>query len=170
MSEVRIEDTLAIDVSAPEVWHALKDRAAHARWHPFVTEIAGEHSLGQVRTCSVLVGSKHGETKERCVVEEPANRIAWSVEEDSTGFGRMVSNWRAGFSLTERGDATVVAAESTFEPNNVLVRAALPLIRRKFHQTQRAILAALKESLETHGDAAELSSEDGSAFDTSSRT
>ena len=98
----------------------------------------------------MIVAGKHGETKERCVVEEPASRIAWLVEEDSTGFGRMVSNWRAGFSLTERGDATVVAAESTFEPNNVLVRAMLPIIRRRFHQTQRAILAALKESLETH--------------------
>jgi uncharacterized protein YndB with AHSA1/START domain len=135
MSEVRIEDTLAIRASAPEVWDALEDPAAHARWHPFVTEIAGEHRLGQVRTCSVLVGGKHGETKERCIVEEPASRIAWSVEEDSTGFGRMVSNWRAGFSLTQRDLATMVTTESTFEPNNLLVRAALPVIRRKFHRT-----------------------------------
>ena len=150
MSEIRIEDTLAVEASPFEVWHALKDPDVHARWHPFVTEIAGEHRLGQARKCSVIVAGKHGETKERCVVEEPASRIAWLVEEDSTGFGRMVSNWRAGFSLTERGDATVVAAESTFEPNNVLVRAMLPIIRRRFHQTQRAILAALKESIETH--------------------
>lgn len=156
MSEVRVEDTLAIDASALEVWHALEDPAAHARWHPFVTEIAGDHRLGQVRTCSVVVGGKHGQTKERCVVEEPASRIAWSVEEDSTGFGRMVSNWRAGFSLSERGDATVVAAESSFEPKNLLVRAMLPIIGRKFHQTQRAILAALRESLERHSDAIDL--------------
>jgi uncharacterized protein YndB with AHSA1/START domain len=152
VSEIRVEDKLAIEASPLEVWHALEDPAVHARWHPFVTEIAGKHRLGQVRTCSVLVGGKRGETKERCVVEEPASRIVWSVEEDSTGFGRMVSNWCAGFSLTERGDTTVVAAESTFEPNNLLVRAMLPIIRRKFHQTQRAILAALKESLETHRD------------------
>jgi hypothetical protein len=30
----------------------------------------------------------------------------------------------------------------------------LPIIRRKFHQTQRAILAALKQSLEPHRDVA----------------
>ena len=150
MSEVRIEDRIVTDASASEVWRAIEDPAVHARWHPFVTEIAGEHRLGQVRTCSVIVGGKHGETKERCAVEEPTSRIVWSVEEDSTGFGRMVSNWRAGFSLTERGAATIVAAESTFEPTNLLVRAMLPIIRRKFHQTQRAILVALKESLESH--------------------
>jgi hypothetical protein len=67
----------------------------------------------------VLVGRRHGETKERCVVEEPGSRIVWLVEEDPTGFGRMVSNSRAGFALTDR----------------------------------RAILTALKESLETQRDA-----------------
>jgi hypothetical protein len=135
-----------------------------------VTEVAGEHHLGQVRTCSVVVSGKHGQTKERCVVEEPASRIGWSVEEDSTGFGRMVLNWCAGFSLTPCDGKTLVSAESSFEPNNMLVRAMLPMIRRKFHQTKRAILAALQESLETDGDAVELRSQDGSAFDTSSRT
>ena len=118
----------------------------------------------------MVVGGKHGQTKVRCVVEEPASRIGWSVEEDSTGFGRMVSNSCAGFSLTPRDGRALVTAASTFEPNNLLVRAMLQMIGRKFHQTQRAILAALKESLETHGDAAELRSEDGSAFDASSRT
>lgn len=156
MSEVRIEDRIAIDACASDVWHAIEDPAAHARWHPFVTEIAGEHRLGEVRTCSVLVRGKHGETKERCVVDELSSRIAWLVEEDSTGFGRMVSNWRAGFSLTERGDATVVVAESTFEPSNLLVRAMLPIVRRKFHQTQQAILAAPKASVETQREAVDL--------------
>jgi hypothetical protein len=157
VSEIRIEDRITIEASTIEVWRALKDPAEHARWHPFVSEIAGEHRLGETRTCSVHVGGKRGETRERCTVEEQASRIAWLVEEDSTGFGRMVSNWRAGFSLTERGDATVVAAESTFEPSNLLVRATLPIIRRKFHQTQRAILAALKASLETQRSTVEPS-------------
>jgi uncharacterized protein YndB with AHSA1/START domain len=156
MSQVRLEDTLTVEASVGEVWHALKDPAVHARWHPFVTEIAGEHRLGEVRTCSVLVGGKHGETKERCIVEQQATRITWLVEEDSTGFGRMVSNWRAGFSLTDRGARTAITAESTFEPNHMLIRAMLPIVRRKFHQTQRAILAALQVSLETQRDAAEL--------------
>jgi hypothetical protein len=52
---------------------------------------------------------------------------------------------------------TVVAAESTFEPNNPLVRAMVPIIRRrKFHRTQRVILAALKQSLETRRHADDL--------------
>lgn len=152
MSEVRIEDEVRVDASPLEVWEAIKDPATHARWHPFVTAISGEHELGRVRTCAVIVGKTAGETKERCVEEEHASRITWAMEEDSTGFGRMVSGWRAGFALQQRDGATVVRAFSTFTPRNVLVRAMISIIRRKFHQTQRAILAGLKESLEAQRD------------------
>jgi uncharacterized protein YndB with AHSA1/START domain len=148
MSLVKIEDEIVVDASAIDVWNAIKDPGAHARWHPFVTEIEGEHRQGEIRTCAVIVGGKQGSTKERCVEDDEARRIVWLVEEDSTGFGRMVANWRAGFSLSPSDRGTVVTAESTFEPKNVLVRAMLPLIRRKFHQTQRAILNALRGSVE----------------------
>jgi uncharacterized protein YndB with AHSA1/START domain len=148
MTEVVLEDVIAIAAPAGEVWEAIKDPAKHARWHPFVVEITGEHELGRVRNCSVLVGKKRGQSKERCVADDDASRITWVIEEDSTGFGRMVSDWRAGFRLAQRDGATIVTAESRFRPGNVLVRAMLPLIRRKFHQTQQAILSGLKGSLE----------------------
>jgi uncharacterized protein YndB with AHSA1/START domain len=149
MSEVRIADEIRVEAPIAAVWLAIEDPAAHARWHPFVTLIAGKHELDHVRTCSVLVGNKQGQTRERCVEHDDGNRIAWTIEEDSTGFARMVSDWRAGFALAARDGATIVTAKSTFRPNNPLVRAMLPLIRRKFHQTHRAILTGLKESLET---------------------
>jgi uncharacterized protein YndB with AHSA1/START domain len=148
MSEVPMADELQIDAPVDVVWHAIEDPAAHARWHPFVSAIAGGHELHEIRSCSVQVGKKEGTTKERCVAREEGTRIAWAIEEDSTGFARMISGWRSGFSVAEREGATVVTAQSTFRPNNVLVRAMLPLIRRKFHQTQRAILRGLQEAVE----------------------
>ena len=147
MSEVRIADELRLDAPIDVVWHAIEDPAAHARWHPFVSAIAGGHELHEVRSCSVQVGEKEGTTKERCVEREEGVRIAWAIEEDSTGFGRMVSGWRSGFSLAEHDGATIVTAQSTFRPSNLLVRAMLPVIRRKFHQTQRAILRGLQEAV-----------------------
>jgi len=77
VGEIRIEDTLAIDASPLEVWHALEDPAVPR------------------------------------------------------------SSWPG----------------APLKPNNLLVRAMLPIIRRKFHETQRGILAALKESLDTHRNA-----------------
>ncbi len=70
------------------------------------------------------VGRKQGTTTERCVERDEGARITWAVLEDSTGFGRMVSGWRSGFTLTERDGATIVTAESTFSPNEALVRMA----------------------------------------------
>jgi uncharacterized protein YndB with AHSA1/START domain len=147
MAEVRIADELRIDAPLDLVWQAIEDPAAHARWHPFLTEIEGGHGLGQRRSCSVRLGRKEGSTRERCVEREEHERIIWTIEEDSSGFGRMVSDWRSGFSLSERYGTTLVTAESRFRPSNLLVRAILPLIRRRFHKTQRAILRGLEDAL-----------------------
>jgi uncharacterized protein YndB with AHSA1/START domain len=154
MSDVRIADELRLDAPIEAVWHAIEDPATHAHWHPFVSAIAGGHELHDIRSCSVHVGKKVGSTEERCVEREEGARIAWAIEEDSTGFGRMVSGWRSGFSLAERDGATIVTAHSSFRPNNLLVRAMLPVIRRKFHQTQQAILRGLQEAVE--GDRSEV--------------
>jgi uncharacterized protein YndB with AHSA1/START domain len=142
---VSIADELRLDAPIDVVWCAIADPAAHADWHPFVSAIVGGHELHELRSCSVQVGNEAGTTKERCVEREEGARIAWAIEEDSSGFGRMVSGWRSGFSLDERDGATLVRAESTFRPRNPLVRAMLPVIRRKFHQTQRAILRSSGE-------------------------
>jgi uncharacterized protein YndB with AHSA1/START domain len=152
MRQVRIADELRLDAPIEVVWRAIDDPAAHAGWHPFVSAITGGHELHEIRSCSVRVGKKEGSTKERCIEREEGARIAWAIEEDSTGFGRMVSGWRSGFSLAERDGATIVTAHSAFRPRNVLVRAMLPLIRRKFHRAQQAILRGLQQAVE--GDCA----------------
>lgn len=149
MGQVRIEDAIVVNAPEHDIWRAIKDPALHADWHPFVTRISGDHRLGATRTCSVSVGKKRGETRERCVEDDELRQITWRIEHDSTGFGRMVCNWQAGFALERRDGATLVKAQSAFQPKNVLVRIMGPIVRRKFHQTQKAILAGLKESIET---------------------
>lgn len=149
MSRVRIADEVFIEAPVGAVWQTIADPAVHAAWHPFVTEISGVHELGEVRSCSVLIGKKVGRTRERCVEYAAEQRIVWEIEEDSSGFGKMVSEWRAGFALSEQDGGTVVLAESTFVPQRLPVRMMLPLIRRKFHSTQRSILEGLKASAET---------------------
>jgi uncharacterized protein YndB with AHSA1/START domain len=146
MKEVAITDETAINAPIAAVWEAIQTPAEHARWHPYVSQIDGEHQLGRTRECTVLIGNKEGRTRERCVEYEAGQRIFWAIQEDSTGFGRMVSGWRAGFTLQERDGVTAVSAESRFRPRNIAVRAMLPLIRRKFRQTQRDILGELEKA------------------------
>ncbi len=151
MAEVTVEDEILVNASVDVVWEAIKDPVAHARWHPFVTSISGEHHLGASRTCSIIVGKKTGQTKERCIEDDEARAITWAIEKDSTGFSRMVTDWRAGFRLEQHDGGALVKAQSAFKPRNVLVRVMSPVIRRKFHQTQKAILAGLKDFVETRG-------------------
>jgi polyketide cyclase/dehydrase/lipid transport protein len=156
MSKVRITDQTRVKGSTDVVWLAIVDPATHAHWHPFITDMTGEHKLDQIRACAVQVGSKPGQTRERCVEYDDHRRIMWMIEEDSSGFGRMVSDWRAGFTLTPDGETTLVTAESIFLPNKLIVRAMAPMIRRKFHRVQRAILAGLRDSVESSRPAVDL--------------
>jgi uncharacterized protein YndB with AHSA1/START domain len=144
-----IRDEVVVRASAEQVWQAIADPVAHAEWHPFLTHIAGEHALGSTRTCDVLVGKKPGKTEERCSTYVQGRQIMWSIDQDSTGFSRMVSGWSAGFSLEPQdSNATRVVAASTFTPTKFFSRLMIPMIRRKFHRTQRSILSALKQYVE----------------------
>jgi hypothetical protein len=114
-----------------------------------VTQITGEHRVGASRACRVELGRRPGETRERCIADETERRIAWSIEQDGTGFLRLVSDWTAGFELQADGSETTrVRAESGFRPKSFLVRAMLPMVRRKLHVSQREILGALKDAVE----------------------
>jgi len=81
-------------------------------------------------------------------VHAEERKISWAIEEDSTGFSRMVSDWRAGFSLQTVDGGTRVIAESAFQPTSMLVRLMSPLVKRKFHHAQTSILAGLKQAAE----------------------
>jgi uncharacterized protein YndB with AHSA1/START domain len=149
MSRVEITDEVVVNASGSEVWEAIRDPGLHAEWHPFVDSIRGEHAPGASRRCAVRVGKKAGETVEHCTAFEEERRILWQIDEDSTGFLRLVSDWTAGFVLESAGSgATRVGAQSAFERKNPLLVLMLPMIRRKFHQTQQAILAGLKQFVE----------------------
>jgi uncharacterized protein YndB with AHSA1/START domain len=148
---IEIADSAEVDAAVPDVWAAIADPRRHAGWHPFVTAITGSHREGAARTCEVIVGGRRGRTEEHCVRCDEGHEIVWQVDNDTTGFSRMVSEWRAGFRLTAgpRSETTTVTAISSFRPANLLIRLTLPLVRRRFHRVQRAILAALKRHVES---------------------
>lgn len=149
MTEVDVVDEVLVDRPIEMVWAAILDPATHADWHPYVTAIQGEHREGAIRTCSISVGSKPGRTDERCVELVPERVITWLIEDDSSDFGRKVSDWRSGFSLERQDGATRVTARSTFGPRGRVVRLLLPIVRWKFHRAQRTILAGLKRAVES---------------------
>jgi uncharacterized protein YndB with AHSA1/START domain len=148
MAEAEITDQVTVQAPVDRVWAAIQDPGEHVKWHPFATRIEGAHTLGAARECSILIGGKPGTTRERCTQYDEDRAIMWTIEQDSSGFSRMVSGWRAGFSLEPQGSGmTRVTAQSLFTPR-FPARVMMPVIRRKFHQTQRAILGGLKQHVE----------------------
>jgi hypothetical protein len=144
-----IVDEVTVNAPLAQVWKAIQDPGEHVAWHPFASRIDGEHALGAVRTCAVQVGRKPGTTSERCTAYAEESTIMWTMEQDSSGFSRMVADWQTGFSLAPEGPgATRVRAISQFRPRGPVVRVMMPAIRRKFHQTQTAILNGLKQHAE----------------------
>jgi hypothetical protein len=146
--QIRIEDQRLVDADRGTVWQAIKDTTAHVRWHPYVTAIEGSHELGATRRCTVRLGRTVAHTSERCVVDVALEEITWRIEEDSSGFARMASEWTAGFALRETSTGTIVTARSSFRPRTFVARLLLPVVRRKFHAAQRAILDGLERHAE----------------------
>ena len=72
----------------------------------------------------------------------------WAVEHDSTGFSRMVTDWRRGFSLQPQGPGGHPRASG--EPVQAEAAGSLDGAGDpgKFHQTQRAILDGLRQHVE----------------------
>lgn len=144
-----ITDEVTISAPLALVWKAIQDPGEHVAWNPFATGIDGEHAPGAVRTCTVQLGRKPGTTRERCTGYDEPNAIMWTMEHDSSGFSKMVTDWQTGFRLTAQGPgATRVQAVSQFSPAGLATRVMMPVIRRKFHQTQRAILDGLRQHAE----------------------
>lgn len=144
-----VKDEIVLRAPVDRVWKAIEDPATHAQWHPFLTHVAGEHALGAIRKCDVQVGKKPATTEERCSAYDEGRKIMWTIEQDTSGFSRMVSDWSAGFSLEPKdSQETLVVAQSVFTPTKLMVRLILPMIRSKFHRTQQSILRGLKQYVE----------------------
>jgi Polyketide cyclase / dehydrase and lipid transport len=140
-----VVDTIEVTQGRDEVWASIRDPQVHAGWHPLLRSIQGDHALGATRTCIVDMGGKEARAVERCTTYVEGREIGWTVEEDSTGFTRMVSDWSSGFRLENGPEGrTRVTAWSRFTPRTLAARLMVPVIRMKFHGVQRKILGALE--------------------------
>jgi uncharacterized protein YndB with AHSA1/START domain len=144
---------ITIDAPPEAVWEILEDsRPNLPRLWPMVKrcEIEGRERVGAVRRCTVEFMGKSGYTVERCLESIPNRRLAHSVETDSFGFSRMLSEFWFAFILepTDTG-ATRVRCESHFDPKGLKGRIMSALmIKRKFCDVRETALSNLKRLAE----------------------
>jgi len=158
--ESKLQGSSEIVIAAPPeaVWEILEDsRANLPRMWPMVKscEIDGKERVGAVRRCGVEFMGKNGHTVERCIESVPNRKLAHSIEEDSFGFSRVLSDFWFAFLLepVEAG-STHVRVESHFEPKGLKGRIMSALmIKRKFREVRETALANLKRLAEAERSA-----------------
>ena len=121
---------------------AIEGAEAHARWHPFATSPANTawEQPGRAQSSS----AKTHEIKDRCVEdgESQTDQLGHRARLDrlQSHGPRLAHRLRA----RAREGSTVVRADSAFRPKNAVIRLTAPIVRRKLHQTQQAIVVGLK--------------------------
>jgi hypothetical protein len=151
----KLQGSSEIVIGAPPeaIWAILEDsRANLPRLWPMVKtcEIEGKERVGTIRRCSVEFMGKSGHTVERCIESVADRTLAHSIEEDSFGFSRLLSDFWFAFVLepTATG-ATRVRVESHFDPKGLKGRVMSALmIKRKFREVRETALANLKRLAE----------------------
>jgi uncharacterized protein YndB with AHSA1/START domain len=151
--ELQGSSEIVIATPPEAVWEVLEDsRANLPRLWPMVKgcEIEGKERLGAVRRCAVEFMGKSGHTVERCIESVPNRRLAHSIEEESFGFARVLSDFWFAFVLKLiNAGATRVRVESHVDPKGLKGRIVSALmIRRTCREVRETALANLKRLAE----------------------
>jgi uncharacterized protein YndB with AHSA1/START domain len=149
---------IAIDAPRDLVWAVVSDSRLLAEWAPPVKAVsdvsAGPEGVGTTRLCEVEFGGRAGTMTERCVEFEPPRRVAYAVQEDSLGFGRMFADY--GFTMTIEGaadGASIARTDTYYTPRNrVFWLLNVLFMRRRFASTVDELLSGLKRSSEMRLD------------------
>ena len=144
-------DEIIVSASKEAIWGILTDSTRLPEWMPMVQRTDGHReSVGAVRHCAVNFEGRAGEVTERCV-EADRDRIAWALEEDTLGFGKMLRDFGFAFVLSPGAEGeTLVRNETYFEPDGLMATLMAALVlRRKFRQVRQAALQNLKQFVES---------------------
>lgn len=151
-ARVQGADELVIDASPNRIWDILVSSQELPKWMPVVQSTTGDReTVGSVRECEVVFNGKPGRVVESCVEAVPERRIAWTMDEDSYGFGRMLADYGFAFDLEPRGVAsTLVRTASYYEPRNLVVHLMNWFsLRRQFRTVRKRALSGLQRLAET---------------------
>lgn len=147
--------TWNISVNAPlnKVWEILNDSSNMAIWGRTMVKHtnAGKEYLGAVRNCELDFGGKKGTVREVTVVYEPDNQIFWSMEEDTLGMKKMMTEFIFGFKTKPiNPNITDVQFEQYFIPRNFFTKLIIKyLMKPQMGKTNKLLLRDLKELVES---------------------
>lgn len=149
-------DEIIIDVPPNQVWSLIADSTLLARWGPPVTAvqlvepIAGPERVGSRRRVDARFNGKDGYFVEIRTEHVEGKRIAYVIEQDTFGLGRVMIEPGFALDIEPAGPGRSRVTFSFFHhPKGVLghVMNVLVVLRQQ-RRNRRAALASLKQVAE----------------------
>lgn len=151
MATLQARNELVIKAPATKVWMLITDIDKLPRINPGVIKATGVmNQLNGIRTCEMENKGKKGTMTERLIEFEPEKKTVWTIETDTMGMSKMLTDTRFCFYLEKINDhETRVINESYYTPANFLVSMMnILMMKRMMSKIQGRILNNLKGLLE----------------------
>lgn len=151
MATLQARNELVMNAPVSKVWALITDIDQLHNINPGVIKATGTmNQLNGIRTCEMDNKGKKGTMTERLIEFEPEKKTVWTIENDTMGMGKMLSDTRFCFYLEQVNEReTRVINESYYTPANFFVSMMnVFMMKRMMSRIQSRILDNLKGLLE----------------------
>jgi uncharacterized protein YndB with AHSA1/START domain len=151
MSKLQARNEILINAPASKVWSVITDINLLPAINPGVISVKGTmNKQGETRTCEMDNKGRKGTMTERLIELVPEAKTVWTIEEDTMGMKKMLSETRFCFYLEKQGNnQTKLVNESYYLPNNLMAKIMnVVMMKSMMGKIQHKILTNIKEQAE----------------------
>lgn len=157
MNQVTVKDEIVIDAPTGKIWSILADSSLLPKFASFVKKVEfldateGHEKLGSRRKCYLAFGNKSGYQIERRSEEIPRKKISFTLEEESLGMSKVVSDWVGTFDLESLGPTkTKTILSLKYHPKGLFGKIMNAIMMKSRNRTAiKGFLEGLKQYAET---------------------
>lgn len=147
MSKLQARNETIINAPIGKVWAIITDISLLHKVNPGVLKATGRmDKQGETRTCEMDNKGRKGTMTERLIELVPEQKTVWTIENDSMGMKKMLSDTKFCFYLEKVGDEkTRVINESYYQPITFMAKVMNVLMMKKMMgKIQGKILSNVK--------------------------
>jgi hypothetical protein len=151
MSNLQARNEAIINAPVESIWAVITDIGALHKVNPGVVKASGRMDIqGASRTCEINNNGRKGTMVEKLIEMVPLRRTVWTVESDTMGMSKMLSDTRFVFNLEKIADKkTRVVNETYYRPANQMARIMNWLVmKRTISKAQEQILSNIRSLTE----------------------
>lgn len=151
MSILQARNEAIINAPAESIWAIVTDIGTLHKVNPGVVKASGRMDVqGETRTCEINNNGRKGTMVEKLIELVPQKKTVWTIESDTMGMSKMLSDTRFIFNLERIADnKTKVVNETYYKPANLMAKIMNSLVmKRMISKAQEQILFNIRSLTE----------------------